>query len=108
MSEPGKSCALCGRIVPQLTRHHLIPRTRHRNKRNKRDFARSEVKSRVVMICRACHNQVHALFTEKTLEREFNTLETLANHPEIIRFVNWVKTKPPTFRPGNHSALKKK
>jgi hypothetical protein len=51
---------------------------------------------------------VHALFKEKTLEREFNTLEALVKHPEVARFVNWIQTKPPTFRPGNQSARMKK
>lgn len=105
---PEKKCELCGRAVPQLTRHHLIPRTRHKNKRNQRDFTRTEVKTRIALICRACHNQIHALFTEKTLERQFNTLESLTQHPEIARFIQWIKTKPPSFRPGNRTATHKK
>lgn len=60
-----------------MTRHHLIPRTRHSNKRNRRDFERADVKKRIAWLFRSCHNHVHALFTEKALEREFNTLEAL-------------------------------
>jgi len=44
-------CQLCGRQVGLLTRHHLIPRTRHANKRNKRDFERKEVKHRIAWLC---------------------------------------------------------
>lgn len=102
-----KCCELCNREVSHLTRHHLIPRTRHANKRNKRDFDRSEVKTRIAWLCRPCHNHVHALFTEKTLERDFNTLESLATHPEVARFVNWIKTKPEGFRPSNQPSLAK-
>lgn len=29
-------CELCGRVMAALTRHHLIPRARHRKKRNQR------------------------------------------------------------------------
>src|SRR5688572_12709873 len=94
-----KRCELCGREVSVLTRHHLIPRTRHANKRNKRDFERTEVKKRIAWFCRPCHNHVHALFIEKTLERDFNTLEALASHPEVARFVIWIRQKPNGFRP---------
>src|ERR1051326_1168751 len=55
-----RSCQLCGRRVSMLTRHHLIPRTRHANKRNKREFERKEVKRRIAWLCRACHDH-HAL-----------------------------------------------
>ena len=84
-----------------LTRHHLIPRTRHPNKRNKRQFDRSEVKTRIAWFCPPCHNHVHALFSEKTLEREFNTLESLAAHSEVARFVSWIRKKPSGYRPSN-------
>jgi hypothetical protein len=55
-------CQLCGRCLSLLTRHHLVPRTRHANKRK---FERKEVKHRIVWLCRACHDQLHALFDEK-------------------------------------------
>ena len=90
------TCALCGREVPVLTRHHLIPRTRHANKRNKREFSRAEVKSRLLWVCRPCHDAIHAALTEKELERGYNTPEALAAHPEIARFVEWVRRRPAT------------
>lgn len=86
------TCALCGR-EERLTRHHLIPRTRHHNKRNKKTFSRQEV-TRVVGLCRPCHKQVHALFTEKELERDWNSIEKLKSHPEVAAFVAWIATKP--------------
>jgi hypothetical protein len=46
---------------------------------------------------------VHALFTEKQLEREFNTLERIAAHPDVGRFVEWIRTKPAGF----HSTTRK-
>ena len=87
-----------------LTRHHLIPRTRHANKRNKREFERAEVKQRIAWLCHACHDHIHALFTEKTLERDFNTLESLAKHAEVERFVRWIRKKPADFRPVSHTS----
>lgn len=89
-------CALCDR-EETLTRHHLIPRTRHHNKRNKREFARAAVHA-VVGLCRSCHSQVHQVLTEKQLEREFNTLEKLCAHPGIVAFAEWIQTKPDGFR----------
>lgn len=89
-------CGLCGR-EERLTRHHLIPRTRHHNKRNKREFDREEVKE-TVALCRPCHSQVHALLTEKELEREWNTIEKVREHPDVSRFVAWIAGKPAGFR----------
>ena len=91
-----------------LTRHHLIPRTRHKNKRNKREFDRADVKHRIAMFCRPCHDHVHALFSEKQLERELNTLEAIQAEPEIQRFVQWIRRKPPEFRPVSHNSTNRR
>jgi len=91
---PAGSCELCRRGVSVLTKHHLIPRTRHRNRRNKREFDRREVRERIALLCRPCHKQVHALLDEKVLEREFNTVEALAAHPGVARFVAWIEKRP--------------
>lgn len=97
-------CELCERTVAALTRHHLIPRVRHANKRNQREFDRREVKHRLAWFCRPCHSHVHALFMEKTLEREFNTLAALAAHPDLAKFVAWIRTKPEGFKPTSQPA----
>ncbi|MFL6568008.1 MAG: hypothetical protein ACJ8LI_02480 [Chthoniobacterales bacterium] len=89
-------CAICGR-EETLTRHHLIPRTRHSNKRNKRDFERAVVRQ-VVGICRPCHSQIHALLSEKELEREYNTIAKLKTHPGLAKFAQWIGNKPRGFR----------
>src|ERR1700742_3324352 len=95
-------CAICGR-EERLTRHHLIPRTRHHNKRNKREFDRSTVK-RTVGICRPCHSQIHALLTEKELERDYPTIEKLLTHAEVRKFAEWIATKPKGFRCATRKA----
>ncbi len=46
-----RTCELCGRAAVDLTRHHLIPRTRHKNKRNKKMFDRQEI-HQTVDLCR--------------------------------------------------------
>ena len=101
------TCALCARSVSALTVHHLIPKTRHKNKRNKRTFDRQEVKQRVCLLCRPCHNHIHALFTEKELERSYNTIELLILDNEVQRFVQWIANKPDGFRvPSRQSNAK--
>ena len=90
------NCAICGR-EETLTRHHLIPRTRHSNKKNKRDFDRELVRQ-IVGLCRPCHSQIHALLTEKELEREYNTVAALREHPGVAKFASWITTKPRGFK----------
>jgi hypothetical protein len=94
-------CAICGR-EEVLTRHHLIPRTRHPNKKNKRDLDRTTVK-RTVGICRPCHSQIHLLLTEKELEREWNSVEKLLGHPGLVHFAEWIREKPRGFRCAHRS-----
>ena len=89
----GGACELCERTVRKLTRHHPVPRTRHKNKRNKKTFDRQEV-YHTVGLCSPCHRHVHVVLDNKELEREYNTLEALRAHPDVGRFVEWIKRKP--------------
>ncbi|MCP4687114.1 MAG: hypothetical protein GY859_03630 [Desulfobacterales bacterium] len=91
-----KVCTLCGVEATRITRHHWIPRTRHGNKRTRRMFTREEVK-RTSDVCQPCHDKIHSLFSEKELERSFNTLEKLLAHPEIRTWVKW-REKHPGFQ----------
>jgi hypothetical protein len=102
MPETGQ-CELCGRRDVVLDRHHLIPRTRHSGKWNKREFDRQEVRERLVMLCGPCHKMIHGVLDEKTLEREYNTLEELRRRPDIARFVKWVRKQPP----GKHVTVRR-
>lgn len=104
----GISCALCGRSGVLLTRHHLIPRARHNKARTQRLFARAEMRQRLAWICRPCHDHVHALFTEKTLGAELNTLEKLGFHPEVARFTAWIRTKPAGFKASSKDAQRRR
>jgi hypothetical protein len=87
------TCELCGREVGKLTRHHLVPRTRHKNKKNKRDFDRREI-HRTVGLCSPCHRHIHTVLDNKQLEREYNTVEALRAHPDVEKFVRWIGKKP--------------
>jgi hypothetical protein len=91
-------CELCGRQVDGLQQHHLIPRTRHRNRRNKKSFDRREVRERIALLCPPCHDTVHTTFTTKELEYDYNTLAAIRDHPAIRAFVRWVRKHPNTAR----------
>ncbi|HAM61852.1 MAG TPA: hypothetical protein DCP60_08480, partial [Psychrobacter sp.] len=52
-----ESCQLCGRTNLPLTRHHLIPRSRHNKARTQRRFSRTEMSGDIAMLCRPCHSQ---------------------------------------------------
>ena len=102
MSDDGIICTLCGRRVPQhmITQHHLTPRERG-----------GKPEDRVPM-CRPCHKQVHALFENKTLERELSDLHALRRAPELQKFVRWIRKQPSTAnvttRVSNGHASRKK
>ncbi len=78
-------CILCQRPVPQAQRdaHHLVPKMKGGKL--------------TVAMHRICHRQVHALFSETELARDYSTAEALLLHAEIQKFVAWVKTKPDDF-----------
>jgi hypothetical protein len=81
-------CKLCCR----LTKHHVIPKARH-NKKVKRETT-AEERNRIEWICRPCHSQIHRLFTEKQLEREFKTIELLLTNPDVKTWVAWIRKRP--------------
>ena len=50
-----------------------------------------------VALHRICHAAIHATLSEKELERQYNTIERLREHPQLRRFIVWVRRKPPEF-----------
>lgn len=78
-------CPLCERPIPpdQRDAHHLVPKSK--------GGRHTEAMHRI------CHRQIHALFTETELARAYASVEALLAHPEMARFVAWVRTKPPGF-----------
>ncbi|WP_256871999.1 HNH endonuclease [Nostoc sp. TCL26-01] len=89
-----EQCQLCQRQMEHLTIHHLVPR--QNTKRKKQD------PSPTVNICSACHRQIHALFDNKLLARELNTLEKLSNEPQMQKFLAWVIKQDPGKRIAVH------
>lgn len=78
-------CPLCDRAIPKSQRdeHHLIPKSH-----GGRDTA---------VLHRICHRQIHAIFTETELARQYSTIEQLKLQAEIVGFIEWVRLKPDDF-----------
>lgn len=87
-------CELCERTDIELNRYHLIPQSRHKKAHTKRTFSRAEMKSEIAMICDACLNQINEIFTTQELSTHYFTVERLKEHPEMAKFINWVKKRP--------------
>ena len=76
-------CELCKREMERLTVHHLVPR--QATKRSKKTDS-----GPTANICSACHRQIHALFENKVLAKELNTVEKLQNEPQMRKFLSWI------------------
>ena len=48
----------------------------------------------MIEICLPCHRNIHAVLTERELEREFNSIEKLIAYPQVARFLEWVRKQP--------------
>ena len=79
------ACPLCERDMPrwQITLHHLTPREEG-----------GKAEDRTPM-CRPCHKQLHALFSNKHLAREYKTIESLRESPELQPFLKWIRKQKP-------------
>ncbi|MEH0154301.1 hypothetical protein V6R21_09150 [Limibacter armeniacum] len=83
-------CEMCGR-EKELTFHHLIPRTNHKNKWFIKNFDKDDMRNRGAYLCRPCHSHIHKTFSEKELGRHFNTLESIMADERMQKFVRWIK-----------------
>ncbi len=81
-------CALCGRAVPQLTEHHLIPRSQGR----RRGVRVTELPT--TLLCSPCHKFLHRTFSNAELAQDYPTVEVLQEHPDVRRFVAWIRKQP--------------
>jgi hypothetical protein len=78
-------CPLCDRAIPKLHRdeHHLIPKSHG---------------GRITTVLhRICHRQIHAVFTETELARQYHSIELLKQQEEMAGFIAWVRQKPDDF-----------
>ena len=68
---------MCLRESVGFTEHHLVPRSRG---------GKYGPKAR---LCPTCHRQLHAMFSEKTLAAELNSVERLRADPDFAGYLKW-------------------
>jgi hypothetical protein len=79
------TCALCRRVVPDeriddpqvVQEHHLRPERR--------------AESPTVMLCRPCHDQVHAVFSNAELREDFDTIGKLRDADRLADYIDWIR-----------------
>lgn len=98
--DSARLCEMCERPM-NLTAHHLIPRTMHAQYR-KKGYTK-EFLNTCVLICRQCHSKIHSVEDERTLARDYSTLEKIMAHPEIIRWVAYASKQKARIRPTKKS-----
>ena len=67
-------CPICNRILgtQNTSKHHLIPKSR------------GGKDSELIEIHNICHQKIHSVFSLKELRDEFNTVEKLVEHEEMV------------------------
>lgn len=83
-----EACALCERVTPKLTEHHLIPRSQGRRRGVKMQTLPT------VLLCPPCHKFLHKTFTNAELAREYSEIDALLEHEAVRRFVAWIRKQP--------------
>lgn len=80
-----ETCPLCERKIIEgaESSHHLIPKC----------FKGKET----IDLHKICHNQIHAIFSERELLNYYHTIDRLKEHTKIQKFIKWVKKKPLDF-----------
>ena len=79
------TCRLCDREVPRdmITLHHLKP---------KEKGGKAEHRT---PLCRPCHKQLHAVYSNTTLARSLDRIELLKTAPELQAFLGWIRKQKP-------------
>ena len=84
------NCGLCARYK-ELTFHHFIPKTLHKNKLFAKTFDKKYMKSHGIDLCDDCHYAIHHFHTEKELGNFYNDKSKLLSSEKVRTFLKWVK-----------------
>ena len=77
-------CALCLRPLGRLReKHHLVPR--------------SHGGRETVTLHPICHRKIHDALSEREMAQAYASPEALRRHPEIGKFLRWLRDKPADF-----------
>ena len=78
-------CELCRRHVPRrlITQHHVKPKSEGGKHSHK------------TPLCKPCHKQVHATFSNKELAKLYDDMEALRNAESLQTFLKWIAKQKP-------------
>ena len=79
------TCSLCRRVIPDekiadpqvVQEHHLRPEER--------------ATSPTVLLCRPCHEQLHAVFTNAELRADYDTIGALRAADRLEAYLEWIR-----------------
>lgn len=92
-------CPICDRDMVKgvsVDEHHFIPKSRGGKVDDK------------IILHKVCHQKLHQTFTNKELEKEYNTPEKCRSHPMLKKFIKWISKKDPEFMDKNIQANRKR
>lgn len=89
-------CQICDRELGDvlIEDHHLVPKT----------FKGKHT----IPIHRCCHQKIHATLSERELLQYYHTVDRIRDHPEMQKFIKWVRNKPPGFYSKNDDTKSRK
>ena len=83
-ADEAPACFLCGRLLGRrIEYHHIVPKSR-----GGRETA---------PVHPICHRTIHAALANREIERDYADPAALRAHPEIARFLVWIRDKAPDF-----------
>ena len=93
-------CPICRHFYPikEVTGHHLIPK------------AKGGARKKKAPTCTPCHKQIHAIFDNKELARDYNTIEKLlkARVNEWQKWIKWSRKRKPDDRVKTRQARRRR
>jgi hypothetical protein len=66
-----------------ITLHHLKPREKGGKAEHR------------TPLCRPCHKQLHAVFSNAELAKSLDSLERLRAEPSLLPFLKWIRKQKP-------------
>ena len=86
-------CLICGREGEDkyFEKHHLEPAQKRKD-------------SDTIDVCHQCGDQLHLLFDNNQLKKDFNTLDSILGNERVEKYVKWVRKQPLT----KHISTKRK
>lgn len=75
-------CELCDRKVSEITEHHLIPKERGGKNCD------------TALLCKVCHKQVHALYTNRELAARLFSISRLKDEEKIKKYLKFIRNHP--------------